>query len=486
MPTTVNLRKLLHRKAWETCTAAPANTAAGAFVCSDKFDLNNGSRAFYMTSLTSVWLYDGDEDAWVALPPSGAAGTFAAGACGEYRALGAMGGVFTQAAAGGSTTTIETSRRIVRSLAGCRVRVVAGAGMGYEGTVVSNTLGDAAVVTVAPASEVAFDATTQYQIYSGSLWVATSGTTSVGFSVYDVATNAWTARSVAGLPGAWGTCGQLVSTMGGAKRFATGQSTGGNGPTTLVNTGKAWGQDMWANYQVRIVGGTGRGQIRTIAANSASELSVTPDWTVTPDATSTYSIEGNDDYFYRLGGNAVTIYRYSVSANAWTTLAPAVARAGAMAGGGTADWIDSVPGWDNETLVPHYGGQLFKQNGRYIYSFRGGASSHLDVYDIAGNTWISAIEYGAKQETFTAGSSSCDINGAIMISKENTGRIFRFDVDRNRLTPLATNTLQVALGGNAVEGDKMFVLPYRDGDTEILFGYMLRHSGADLVRMLVF
>lgn len=50
---------------------------------------------------------------------------------------------------------------------------------------------------------------------------------------------------------------------------------------------------------------------------------------------------------------------------------------------------------------------------------------------------------------------------------------------------MATNTTQVALGGAAVEGDKMFILPYVDGGTTILFGYMLRHSGADLVRMLV-
>lgn len=199
MTTVVNLRKLLHRKSWESCTSAPSATTAGAFVVSDKYDLNNGSRAYLMTSASACYMYEGSEDAWITLPASGATGTFAAGSCGEYRALGAMGGVFTQTATAGTTTTLTTNRTITRNLAGNRIRVVAGTGVGYNGTVVSNVLGANSVVTVSPASGVAFDATTQYQIYSGSLWFFNAGTAAVGFSVYDNATNAWTAKSVANL-----------------------------------------------------------------------------------------------------------------------------------------------------------------------------------------------------------------------------------------------------------------------------------------------
>lgn len=484
MTTTVNLRKLLHRKAWESCTSAPASTTAGAFVVSDKYDLNNGSRAFLMTSASGLYMYQGDEDAWGQLPSSGATGSFAAGSCGEYRALGAMGGSFTQTATAGSTTTITTNRTIVRSLSGERIRVVAGAGVGYEGAVSSNTLGANAVITVTPASGVAFDATTQYQVYSGSLWFFNAGTTAVGFSVYDVATNAWTARSVTGLPTSFGTTGQLVSTMGSAASFATGTATAG-ASTTLTNGAKSWATNMWANYQVRITAGTGKGQIRTIASNTGTVLTVSAAWTVNPDATSVYSIEGNDDFFYLLGNNAVTMYKYVVSTNTWSTLAPTAARSGAMAGGGTADWVDGVDGWDNETAVPHYSTTINKQNGRYIYSFRGGGSSALDVYDIAANTWISGVSYGFQQETFTTGSSSADIDGSIYLTKEATGRIFRFDVNKNRIFGFATNTNQSALGGTSVEGDKMFILPYTDGGTTIYFCYVMRHSSSDLMRMMV-
>lgn len=484
MATTVNLKKLLHRKAWESCTNAPTVTTAGGFVVSDKFDLTNGARAFLVVNASSVWLYEGREDAWLQLPNSGATGTFAAGACGEYRGLGAMGGVFTQTATAGTTTTVTTSRTIVRSLAGSRFRVIAGAGVGYDGTIASNTLGPNAVVTVTPASQVAFDATTQYQIFSGSLWFWNAGTAAVGFSVYDVATNAWMARSVAGMPTAWGTDAKLISTIGAVSAVATGTATSAS-TTTLVNSAKAWGTNMWANYQVRITAGTGIGQIRPIASNTGTTLTVASAWTVTPDATSVYSIEGNYDNFYLLGNNAVTLYRYSVSANTWTTLAPAAARAGAAAVGCTANWIESAPGWDNETLVPHYSNTLFKQNGRYIYSFRGGATATLDVYDIAANTWISNVLYGNQLETFATGSSAADIDGSIYIAKESTGRVFALDVDRNRLLPIATNTTQVALGGTAVTGDKLFFLPFKDGATVISYMYMLRHSGADLVRMLL-
>jgi hypothetical protein len=484
MTTSVNLRKLLHRKAWENCTSSPAATGAGAFVVSDKFDLTNGARAFLVVNASSIWMYEGNEDAWCQLPNSGATGTFAAGACGEYRGLGAMGGVFTQTATAGSTTTVTTNRTIVRSLAGSRIRVIAGAGMGYDGTVASNTLGANAVVTVTPASSVAFDATTQYQIYSGSLWFFNSGTTAVGFSVYDVATNAWTARSVTGLPTAWGTDAKLISTMGSVSTVGTGTATGGTS-TTLVNSAKAWGTNMWANYQVRITSGTGAGQIRVVASNTGTTLTVSSAWTVTPDATSTYNVQGNYDNFYLLGSNAVTMYRYTVSTNTWATLAPTAARAGAAAAGCTSNWIESAPGWDNEALVPHYSNTLFKQNGRYIFSFRGGASSTLDVYDIAANTWISNVLYGNQQETFTTGSSAADIDGAIFITKEATGRVFKFELDKNRLLPLATNTTQAALGGAAVVGDKLFFLPYKDGTTTINYMYMLRHSGVDLVRMLL-
>ena len=476
MTTTVNLKKLLHPKRWENRTPCPAASTAGSFIVSDKYDLLNGSKAFYVQSAAVIYMYEGDEDSWIQLPASGLGGTFGAGACGEFRALGAMGGTFNQTVTAGGAASLTTNKTIVRNLAGMRIRTISGTGAGFDGTVVSNTIGANSVITTSGGS---FAADTVFQLFSGSLWVATAAT--IGFGVYDRATNAWTARSVTGLP-AWGTDAQLVSTIGSAKEFATGTATAG-GATTLTNGAKSWATNMWANYQLRIKSGTGAGQIRTIASNTGTVLTVSAAWTTNPDATSVYAIEGNSDFMYLLGNNAVTLYRYTVSTNTWATLSPTAARAGAMAAGASANWIDNVTGWDNEVAVPHtVGSTLLKQNGRYIYSFRGGATSTLDVYDIAANTWVSGLAYGNQQETFTTGSHSCDYDGNIYIQKEITGRFFKFDVDANNITSLSTN---VTPQGAVLVGNRMFILPYTDGGTEIIFLYSVIHTSTILNRCLL-
>ena len=490
MTTTVNLRKMLHRKAAEYCAPNPVgNTGAGTFIVSDKSNMiPEHDIAYYVGGASAIWNYNADQDAWIQLPNSGIAGTFAAGSCGEFRAISAPAGNITNTASAGTTTTLTTALTLTRSLKGCEVRVVEGAGAGYVGIVKSNTLGANAIITVETASGTAFANTSKYQIFGGSLWFFNAGTAAVGFSVYDRATNTWTARSVTSLPTAWGTDAQLVSTPGRSSNngsgFVNGTSVAGSTSTTL-NTGKTWLLNQWANYQVRIISGTGAGQIRSIASNTTGGiLTVSAAWATTPDATSVYRIEGNDDYFYLLGNNAVTMYRYSISGNAWTTLAPTAARAGAYATGGTVDWIDGVKDstWQDEAYSAHYSTIVFKQNGRYLYCMRGGATSTLDIYDIAANTWISGISYGQQMESFTTGTCSIDLDGYIYIQKDAVGRIYRFDVAKNVLEPWVLNPVPQ---GAAVVGDKMFATTYTDGGTTINFLYTLGNTRAELTRWLV-
>lgn len=472
------LRKTLHRKAWEMLTPTPSAPTAGSFITTMDA-LGVSTDFFYMNSASSVWLYSAAEDGWLQLPASGATGAFGAGSCGDAIGKGMLGGAATNTATAGTTTTLTTNRTIVRNLVGAKVRVVAGAGAGYEGSVSSNTIGANSVITVTPASGTAFGATTVFEVYSGSLWFFNAGTSSVGFSVYDVATNTWTAKSVTGLPTAWGTCGQLVSTRPLVLNQETGTSTGTNTTTTLNNTAEAWVVNALSNYQVRITAGTGVGQSRTIASNTATALTVSAAWTTTPDATSQYVVEPNDDYLYLLGNNAVTLYRYSISGNTWSTLTPGTARAGGMAAGGTADWIGYVPEWAN--LLAASSG--LPQNGRYIYSFRG--SANLDIYDIASNTWINARAYGSSTESFDTG--SCSIyngEGKIYIQKGVTGRIFYLDVYRNALMPFTTNLYPQS---TTVAADLMTVGRYLDTNQsdKIEFLYTLLHSRTDFLRMLV-
>lgn len=488
MTTTINLRKMLHRKSAEYCCPNPAgNTAAGVFIVSDKSNMIPAHDiAYYVGGVSAVWNYNSDQDAWIQLPNSGAAGTFAAGACGEFRAVSAPAGVIDNTATAGTTTTFTTALTLTRDAVGCKVRVHSGTGVGYEGTIVKNTLGANSIVTVTPANGAAFDATTKYRIYGGSLWFMNAGTSAVGFSVYDRLTNVWTARSVANLPTAWGTDAQLVSTPGLSSNnglgFVTGTAT--SATSTTLETGKTFLASQWVNSQVRITGGTGKGQIRAITANTVGGQLTVAAWTVTPDATSVYAIEGNDDNFYLFGNAAVTAYKYSIAGNAWTVLSPVAARAGAPGAGMTADWVDGVrdTAWTDGTYSNHYTTTLVHQNGRYIYSLRGAAGNVLDVYDIAANTWISGIAYGQQMEVFGAGSCSVDMDGYIYIQKDATGRIYRFDVANNALEPWVLNPVPQ---GTAVAGDKMFMTTYTDSAEKINFLYTLGNTRAELTRWLV-
>jgi len=483
MTTTVNLRKQLHRKTWEFCAPTFANTVTGSFLVSDKSGMLPGNpNVFEVYGVSAILKYSPREDSWMQLPNSGIAGTWGVGACGEFNPLGMLGGAAQNTATAGTTTSLTTNRTIVQDTVGCMVRVVAGTGVGYEGTVESVRKGANSIINVTPANDVAFDATSVFQIWSGSLWFKNAGAS--GFAVYDVATNAWTQKSSTGVP-SWGTHGQLVATPSLEKEFSEGTSTGSNTSTTLNDTSRSALANSFVNYQVRITGGTGKGQVRTITANTTTEATVTPAWTVTPDATSTYIVEGNDDYMYLLGNNAVTLYRYTISTDTWATITPTVARAAAAAAGFTADWICNTEGWNDidSTAVPTINGTtLFKQNGRYIYSLRGGATNILDIYDIVANAWINGVAYGNQMETFTGGSCSVDYKGYIYIWKENLTRIYRYDVANNVLEPFV---YQPNPQGTAVVCDFLTVVPYKDGATVIPFLYSLCHSRMELLRLMI-
>lgn len=489
MTLTVNLRKMLHRKSAEYCTPNPAGTApAGGFIVSDKTSAMPGNDGIvFVGSVNTAYQYNADEDAWIQAPATGAAGTFGAGACGALHAVFAPAGSDRSTATAGTTTTLTTSLTLARDLGGYPVRVISGTGVGYQGMIVRNTLGANGVVTVNPASPVAFDNTTVFQMLTGSFWMFVPGTGAVGFSCYDRATNAWTARSVTGLPTTFGTDGKLVATGGatsgpGWQGFVNGTATAG-AATTLTDSAKNWPVNGWANSQVRIISGTGAGQIRSIASNTANVLTVSAAWTVNPDATSVYRIEGNGSYLYLLGNNSATMYRYDRSANTWSTLAPTTARSGNAGAGLSASWIDGIDDedWTNETYTTHYG-TMVRQAGRYIYSLRGGGTSTLDVYDIAENKWINDLPYAMKQETFNTGSSAVDLGGFIYIIKDNTGRIFKFDVAKNVLKPFAQSPIPA---GVSVVGDKLFMTTYVEGATRVNYLYALSHGRPELTRWLV-
>lgn len=264
---------------------------------------------------------------------------------------------------------------------------------------------------------------------------------------------------------------------GSKPAFASGLATAG-GASTLTNGAKAWTANQWTNYQIRIISGTGVGQTRTIASNTGTVITTSAAWTVNPDTTSVYVIEGNEDYIYIAGNNAVTMYRYSISANTWTTLAPTVARAAAPGLGMCIDWVSETGNsdWANESDI---------QDGRYIYSMRGGAGALIDRFDIAGGTsgagaWAAVTYIGT--ETFTTGSSAFQSGRYLYIRKDATHRFFRFDIVGNKMEALNTN---LYTDGAALLGNRMWVKNLDPTET-VKWLYSLMNTGTVIHRMMLF
>lgn len=103
----------------------------------------------------------------------------------------------------------------------------------------------------------------------------------------------------------------------GGSILASGTATSG-AATTLTHTGSTWGTNAWAGFVVKIISGTGSGQIKSIASNTATVLTVDGNWTTNPDSTSIYRIY--DGIFATTGkatsGGATTL---TDSAAAWGT-----------------------------------------------------------------------------------------------------------------------------------------------------------------------
>lgn len=428
---------------------------------------------------TEAFMYNPTEDGWVTITSPALAGTLAAGASGTAGAwsTGSTIGAASLTATAGTTSTITTNQTLARDLRGYKILIMSGPNNGAVLDIVSNTIGASAVITVATQAS-AFSASTTYRLLTPRFYVLGSGTLAAGsFRVYDYATNTWTTLTITGLAATIGTDGKLIATPsmvdGDFKHFATGTATSATA-TTLVQTGKTWTASQWINYQVRITGGTGAGQIRTITANTADSLTVAT-WTTTPDATSTYAISGNDDFLYYMGNNAVTLYRYSISANTWSTLAPTAARAAAPGAGMSGHWVHSVEAtdWNNESSII---------NGNRIYSFRGTAGGVLDYYNISANTWVSGVTYSPNAEVFGTGTKYALHGGRLYIQKDATGRWFAYDFARSELFPWSTALYPQ---GAAIVGDTAFDVVYKDGATEIYYVYFLLNTSQVLLRQMV-
>ena len=477
MPTTNFNKKGIVLKRWEPVQAALATTSAGACttICN-----HIEQKALHLGSTTTAWLYAPEEDGFVPLASPALAGTFGAGVASTSGSwsIGSATGAASLTATGGTTSTIVTNQTLAVDLRGFKVHILSGPNAGVTLDIVSNTTGTNATITVATQAS-AFTASTVYRLCTPVWYVVSAGTTASGtFKKYDYATNTWTTLVQTGLPASIGNDSTLTATPSflgtDYSAFATGTATAG-GASTLTNSAKTWTTNQWTNYQIRIVSGTGAGQIRTIASNTGTVITTSAAWTTQPDATSVYSIEGNDDFIYYMGNAAVGLIRYSISANTWTTLTPTAARAAAPSTGMSGVWVNGVgdADWTSESAII---------NGRRIYSFRGGAGAVLDYYDIALNTWVSGVTYAPNAETFTTGTKYAYYGNCIYIQKDATLRWYCFNIPTGEVVGWTTIN---NVTGAAIVGNTAYIYLYRDGATIIPYVYFIINSSTLHERQMV-
>jgi hypothetical protein len=172
-----------------------------------------------------------------------------------------------------------------------------------------------------------------------------------------------------------------------------------------------------------------------------------------------YASSGNDDHIYLIGNNSTTFYRYSISANSWTTLAALPASAGA---GCAIHWD-----WAGDTDK--------------LYVLRGGGTSTIYLYSISGNSWTT-LTYNSATETFTTGTTTAydPVRRRIWIQKDNTHRMYYLDLTERILYPGGTWPYT---GGAAIVGDGLCYVKTPD---EAEYLYFRRHAGTEFWRTLIF
>ena len=201
--------------------------------------------------------------------------------------------------------------------------------------------------------------------------------------------------------------------------------------TTLTDSSATWTVNQYANSDAVIISGTGAGQKKRIASNTATVLTLaaavtgnanTGNWSITPDATSVYRIQPSSDFLYYAPGTTGTgFYKIDLNtgstATTWTTLAVSPA---ALGSGGNVMWADNIGAFN-------------------LLVMRGAATATFYQYNIGLNSWIT-LTMKCGVETFTTGASSTIWDGQrkIIIHKEGTVRLYALNLATRELEPFAT------------------------------------------------
>ncbi len=175
--------------------------------------------------------------------------------------------------------------------------------------------------SVSPSWTVTPDDTSFFTTETGGIYLLSSAAGAPFFTLqyYDVAHDSWQSKTVPQslLGGALGTDFTIERTGQMGTAYVTKVGTTSGTIRTLTDSGLALVTDRYANYRIYITGGTGIGQNRRIVAHTATTFTISNNWDVTPNSTSTYEVWPDANRLYLAGGAASAMYAYSVTSDLW-------------------------------------------------------------------------------------------------------------------------------------------------------------------------
>lgn len=492
MPTTSKIRPILHLPSWElvgtnTFTPTAPSTADPLFgFDSPYFDKD---LFFHWPDFRSNTLhrFSAKQNAWdnnlastVGLSGIGSPGTGTMVL--EYAA---PAGTILLSATAGTTNSITTSLQIKENIVGRTVRIIEGPNAGQDFIIKHYTTGTNSVLTFTTAGT-AFNATTKFHLLTGSIWYCHGGS---GVGVMDIATRNHVARSSTnvGTSPSTGSTSALIPLHRADDNYFSGNVVVSTATSATLPSGVA--NYNFTNYEIFIVSGTGAGQIRKISAHAANTITISPAWTVNPDTTSVFKIRGDSDAILFFTTNTTNSYKFSISANTWTSFVPTPARGLTYSNPAHGDWSLIREGW----TVPDVGAnKMGGQNGRFIFSVRPSGSSRttgttvggIDVFDICTNGWTNHndVYYGGQP---TANSCFYNDGRYVYHMEALTGRYWRFDPTTG-LNKLLTTCPYPHGTGTTVYGTRMWIVKYNDGGDTFTYLYTRLFGGKnEYLRLLI-
>jgi hypothetical protein len=252
--------------------------------------------------------------------------------------------------------------------------------------------------------------------------------------------------------------------------YPQGTATATFNTTTLADSTQTWATNFYANMDVAITAGTGVGQRKRIASNTATVLTLastvtgnarTGAWATQPDATSVYKIVPSSDFlYYQSGASTQNLYRIDVNTGAnaatWTTLT-------------------NIPAAINGGASIEHGRQTAPFA---LYIVRGAGTSSLYQYNIGLNTHTTLTTASFSGETLNTGASMTVLpeNNKLWILKESATRIYTYRLSDGIVEPAGTMPY-AAPSGN--DGQRAVYLKTVDG---VKWVYILRSGGQEYYR----